>query len=126
MGAVVQVKGLRELQRDFRKMSKDLAGDLRKRLKGIGQIVADEAQRIAAARGLKDSGDLIRLIRPTVKANAVSIRASAKRRGFNYPVRYELGDRQRPFLVPARERKQPEVIRRLEDMVDDLADRYGF
>ena len=117
---------MRELQRDFRKMSKDLAGDLRKRLKGIGQIVADEAQRIAAARGLKDSGDLIRLIRPTVKANAVSIRASAKRRGFNYPVRYELGDRQRPFLVPARERKQPEVIRRLEDMVDDLADRYGF
>lgn len=119
-GYGVQITGLKELQRDLKRADADLPKQLRAAFKEVGRTVADEAKRIAEARGLVLTGRLVRSIRPSVRGTTAVIRDTAQQRGFNYPVRYEFGDRKRPFLVPAVQRKEGEVVRDLEDAVNDV------
>lgn len=117
-GYGVQITGLKELQRDLKRADAELPKQLRVAVKGIGQTVADEAKRIAEGNGLVLTGRLVRSIRPSVRGMTAVIRDTAKQRGFNYPVRYEFGDRRRPFLVPAVQRKEGEIVRDLEEVIN--------
>lgn len=117
-GYGVQITGLKELQRDLKRADAELPKQLRVAVKGIGQTVADEAKRIAEGNGLVLTGRLVRSIRPSVRGMTAVIRDTAKQRGFNYPVRYEFGDRKRPFLVPAVQRKEGEIVRDLEEVIN--------
>lgn len=114
----VKVTGLKELQRDLRRADAALPKALRAGFKEVGQTVAEEAKRIAEAEGLVLTGRLVRSIRPSVRGTTAVIRATARQRGFNYPVRYEFGDRKRPFLVPAVQRKEGEIVRDLEEVIN--------
>jgi hypothetical protein len=120
MNATVRVTGLRELQRSLKKADSDLYPRVREELKAIGEIVAAEARSGATGIGLVLTGRLVGSIKPKVRMKDVVVQATAKQRGFNYPVRYEFGDRNRPFLVPALAAKQGEIRRRLEGGVESL------
>lgn len=87
------VSGLAALQRDLGRVSKDARSEVREGLKGVAGITVSEAKRVAAAKGLHDSGDLIRKIVPTVNQQGVFVVAKAKRRGYPYPAIYEFGGR---------------------------------
>lgn len=117
-GMGVRVTGLKELQRDLKRADSGLPKALRAEFKSVGRKIADEAQNIAEGKGLVLTGRLVRMIRPQVRGTTAVIRDAAQQRGFNYPARYEFGDRKRPFLVPAVERKEGELVRDLEDAVN--------
>lgn len=121
--ASVSVTGLAELQRSLRRAGSELYPQVRESLREIGEMVAQEARSIATGKGLVLTGRLVKSIRPTVRTRDVVIKATAKQRGYNYPARYEFGDRNRPFLRPAVAAKEAEVHRRLELAIDRLLGR---
>lgn len=117
-GYGVQVTGLKELQRNLKRADSELPKQLRAGFKEVGKTVADEAKRIAEGKGLVLTGRLVRSIRPSVRGTTAVIRDTAKQRGFNYPARYEFGDRKRPFLVPAVKAKEGQIVRDLEEVIN--------
>lgn len=128
----VRVEGLRELDRAFGRASKELRRELRGELRQVGRIVADEARQVAARKGLRKTGRLIKSIRPSVKGAGVFVRAGAVTRsakypsGFNYPRRLEFeGGGRRAFLRPALASKQQQVVEQMERVLDRVADGFG-
>jgi hypothetical protein len=125
-GYTIKVEGLADLQRALKRADSGLYPAVRGGLSKVGQEVASEAQSIATGSGLVLTGRLVGSIKPVVRVRDVAIRASATQRGFNYPVRYEFGDRKRPFLVPAVEAKTGEIERGMENVVDLLLNASGL
>lgn len=123
MRATVHVEGLAELQRALRRADSDLYPTVREGLKEAGDNVAQAAQQIAGAKGLRLTGRLIGGIKSSVRTREAVIRATARQRGYNYPGRYEFGDRLRPFLQPAVEQEQGETVRILAQSIDRLLGR---
>lgn len=128
-GQTLQVRGLAELQRDLNKVNKTAKKEVREGLKDVGDIVAREAKQVASIKGLVKTGDLIRRIVPTVRAQGVFVEAKAKgpskkySGGYRYPGRYEgiSGYTQkyvRPFLWPAAQISGGKTERALENWLD--------
>ena len=92
-GFTLQIEGLAALQRDLGKVNQAAKGEVREGLKDVGRIVQDEARLIAKAKGLYDTGALVRKISPAITQNAVYVRAKATKGGYNYPGVYEFGGR---------------------------------
>lgn len=120
--AAVKVKGLRELDRALKHGDKATRDTLRAGLKEAAAEVAGEARSIAQANGLVLSGKLVRSIRPGLTGTRAYVQADPKNRGYRYAGRYEFGDRLRPFLTPAAERKQDATVRHVEKAFDRLVD----
>lgn len=118
-----RIKGLRELDRAVGKADKRLRTDLRSKLRDIAGTVALEARGIAAAKGLRESGDLIRGIRPFALTGRAGVRSTATHRGFAYPLRLEFenkgGSRFGPLATvnPAAERREKDVEREAERLL---------
>lgn len=99
-------------------------------MKAVAGIVADEAKQIAQGEGLYQTGALVNKIVPAVKGTSAIVRDNAVRRTgkgapYPYPAIYEFA-RGRPFMQPAIDQKEPEVMSRLEEMLDHLAAIGGF
>lgn len=135
-GGSVRVEGLSQLIRDFNRMDKQLARDLRRELLAVGQIVADEArdvqvpdQDLAAGQsgddGKRNTGRLQKGIRPRMRGTATIVENRTKRDGYVYPAVYEYG-KGRPFLEPALDAKTEDVVQALDDMLDRLVSANGF
>lgn len=123
----MRVEGLRELRRDLRKVSKELDGEVRDGLKDVVGIVVDESKRIAERKGLRDTGKLIRGIKPSVTARSAKVVSTATRRGYRYPAVFEFGlNGNRAFMVPALEAKAGDVERKLEDVLEELFQDNGW
>ena len=125
----VRVIGLRELQRDFKRISKDLDKGMTAELKKAAAPVADQGERLALTRirnmpatphwaGMR--------IGVSAARGSVYMVPSAKRRG---------GGSGRPNLggllltramEPALEDKQNEVLESMEDFLDRLGRSNGF
>lgn len=130
-GATVSVRGLNQLVRDFNAVDRDLRRDLQRELQDVAEIVSNEAKRMVRTDDLVESGKLEKGIRPRVRGATAIVENRAKNRGYPYPGIYEYGvsgqqRRRRPFLLPALEAKQGEVIQALEDMLDRLTSRHGL
>lgn len=116
----VRVKGLRELQRDFRKMSRELATDLRTELREAGNIVRDDARPRFSGIDSKSAGGY----RTVVRARGVAVE---QRLGRTTGKRPDFGALQMSrALGPALEAKQGDVVDRLDRMLGDLAGENGF
>src|SRR5688500_7109005 len=89
MSAGVHITGLRDLDRALGKADKTLRAELRSRLKDIADIVAVEAREIASDVTSRDTGDLVRGIRPFALSGRAGVRSNAVHRGFEYPKRLE-------------------------------------
>lgn len=122
MGQTLVVQGLAQLQRDLYKANREARTEVREGLKDVGRIVSTEAKQLAATRLTPRTGDLVRKIVPTVRAQGVFVEAKAKHRGYAYPRKFEFGGRssRRAFLVPALQNKQDEVYRSMERWVDSF------
>jgi hypothetical protein len=120
MAGAVRVKGLKELQRDFRKMSKDLTKELRSELREVGDIVRDDARRRFAGVDARSAAGY----RTVVRARGVAVEQRLRRTTGAHP---EYGAMQmRQALSPAVDDKQDEVVDRLDEMLGKLAGRNGF
>ena len=128
----IAVEGYRDLMRALKEMDKTTRKQVRAKLRDVGKIVADEAKSIAASKMTPRSGDLIRQIRPSVTQRSAKVVAGALKRsakypgGYNYPKRheYEKGGA-RAFMGPALEAKQEEVVRRFEEIFDELESEWS-
>lgn len=126
----VRFRGLRELDRALGKADRTLRSGLRARLREAGQVVAVKARQIAESKGLRDSGDLIRSIRPFAVTGRAGVRASATHHGYAYPMRLEFEARAggtygpRAFLNPAVEAKEHEIVEGMSRFLDVVADDF--
>lgn len=96
-GQTLRVQGLTELLRDLGKANKDAKKEVVNGLKDVAKIVADEAARTIQAKGLVDTGQLLRKMKSrgalSVNQQGVFIKSTAKRGGYLYGGIYEFGGR---------------------------------
>ena len=127
-GTAVHVKGLKELTRDFKRMSKDLDRGLTKELKKAAEPAAARAEELALGRirNMPGSPDWAVMRIGVSRAKGVVFMVPAARSGRR---------RSRPNLgalllseamEPAVEQTSAEVVEALGDFIDNIADRNGF
>lgn len=118
--STVRVKGLRELQRDFRKMSKDLSKEVRDGLREGAEPVRQEAAALFSPISADSAaGYKVRVRQRGVAVEQSRRRTTGKRRDYG---RLQMGR----ALIPGLEAKQGEVIRGVEKVLDKLAGSNGF
>lgn len=124
----ISIHGLKDLDRALGKMDKSLRTDLRQRLKGVADIVAQEARSIA--RPHRHSGDLISGIKPISIAGGAAVRSGAMHGGYPYPARLEYeGRKGRAFgplasINPAVDRRLDDLDRETERILDELQQEF--
>ena len=125
---------------DYKKVVKGLKlldtgldSELKKGLKAVGAKVVTKAQAEAERKGLRDSGELIRKIAPSVTQKSVYIVAKAKRAGFSYPAVYEYGGRgkvntagPRAFLRPGLRKAGPAIQEEMMQVINRTVSKAGF
>jgi hypothetical protein len=117
--ATIRVKGLRELDRAFKSMDKELQRDLRTRLKKAAAPVVSSAQsKISRYQGASTG-----TIKPVALAKGVVVRQNAKKVTGK---RGDFGALQMRLFLEALEENEDEVVRAVENLIDELADRNGF
>lgn len=123
----VHVKGLRELTRDFKKMSKELDDEVTDELKRVAEPVKQVATRYA----LGHIGNMPRSPRwagmrvGVAKGRGVVwMRPAARRRGGS--PRSNLGPLLQREMEAAVENKEQEVVNGLDKMLGRLGGDYGF
>lgn len=122
----VRFRGLDELDRALGKADKNLRKDLRDRLRDIAESVASEARSTVTRKGLVQSGDLKRGIRPFVRTGSAGVRSGAVHRGFEYPRRLEYENRAGgaygplASLNPAVDAGSDDLMRDAEQLLDHL------
>lgn len=117
----VRVEGLRELQRDFRKISRDLSRELRDALKEAAEPAREEAERLATEKGY---GAKWSRIKTGVTVRGAYIAPAARRRGGS--PRRNFGGLLWHVMDDAAEAKRPDIERSAERMLDRLTDENGL
>lgn len=113
----VRIRGLKELQRDLKKMESEVAKDLKDELKEAAGIVSDEVNKLSA----RFTG--VRPAKAVVTGRSAFARTTARST-------HTRPDFARPLATtayePALEAKGDEVVSRLDKMLDHLGDKHGF
>jgi hypothetical protein len=114
------VHGHRELIRSFKEMDKQEAKGLREELRSAGQVVQREAMSLFAPVSPRSAtGYKVR-----VRQSGVAVEQSLRRTTGEHP---EFGALQmQRALLPAMDRREHEVINRLESLLHRVAAREGF
>lgn len=125
MADVVRIKGLKELQRDFKRLSKDLDKQMTGELKKAAEPVRAVAEQRALG-GIRNmtpawAGQRVGVSRAR---GSVFIAPSARRHGGS--PRPNLGALLMLQMEAAVDQKQDEVVVALEHMVDRLGGHYGL
>lgn len=122
----VRVKGLRDLQRDFRRLSKDLSKEVRDGLREAADPVRQEATRRFTA-DITDAFSSVESAvgyRVVVRQRGVAVEQSKRR---TTGLRPDFGRLQmRKALEPALDSKQDQVVKGVEKVLDKLAGDNGF
>jgi hypothetical protein len=117
--ATIHVRGLRELQAAFLKLSPELRKELRKELKEAGEVVRREAVSLWDEDPRISAGYKVR-----VRARGVAVEQSQGRTTGRRP---DFGALQmRTALSPALDAKTDQVVVGLELMLDRLGGSAGF
>jgi hypothetical protein len=136
-----------KVRKGLQLMGSGLDKELNKGLKGVAKQVVTKGKSEAARKGLSASGDLIRLITPSVTQKGVAVVARAKREASNgsrgssryagkpffYPAVYEYGGRgmvnatgPRAFLRPGLQKAGPKIAQELENVIKSTVSKAGF
>jgi hypothetical protein len=145
MADLVLVEDYARWRRAIKELDTGLDKELKQGLKSVGVKVSDKAKAEVAAKGLVNTGELMRKISPTVRAKDVAIVSKAKRppsdgsRGgryagkpFPYGFVYEYGGRgaagtgPRAFLRPGVEKSKDVIVQGFTEVLDDTARKAGF
>jgi hypothetical protein len=116
----VRVHGLRALQRDFRRISKSLSKEVRDGLRKAADPVRVEAAALLAPI----SADSAAGYKIRVRQRGVALEQSRRRTTGLRPDYAKLQFAR--AMAPAVANKENEVVKGLEDALDDLAKGYGF
>lgn len=119
----VRVKGLRELQRDFKKLDKSLAKEVQGELREAGDIVKNEAKSLLSSVE-PGSPRSVSGLKTVVRQKNVAVQQSRRRTTGKRPdwARYQAVK----VLKPALEEKSDQVVDRLDKMLGRLAGENGF
>lgn len=122
----IRIRGLRELNRDFKKISKDLGKELRSELKEAAEPVRSTAEKLALGRirNMPRSPHWAGM-RVGVTAKSVYVVPQARRRGGSGRANLATLLLERA-MDPALEQKQDEVVEKVDDMLGHLFSRNGF
>lgn len=116
----VRVKGLRELRRDFKKVSKDLDKEVRDGLKEAAQPVREEAANLFDRYDAHSAAGY----RVSVRQRTVTVQQSRRRTTGNRP---DYGALQmRRALIPALASREDEVVEGVDRVLGRLAGDNGF
>ena len=122
----IRVRGLRELQRDFKKMEGSLSKEVKSGLKEAAEPVKETAQQLALSRirNMTSSPDWAEM-RIGVTARSVYMVPQRRRRGGS--ARPNLS----PLLLeramdPALEQRADDVVARVDKVLGHLAGENGF
>ena len=136
-----------KVRKGLQLLDSGLKKELDKGLKGVAKQVVTKAKAEAERKGLRASGDLIRLISPSVTQKGVAVVARAKREASNgsrgssryankpffYPAVYEYGGRgkvnatgPRAFLRPGLQKAGPQIAQELQDVIMSTVSKAGF
>lgn len=119
MADTVHVTGLRELNRGLKRADADTAKILRKRYKDVGDIVRAEAQ---SRFSRYDAGSAAGF-KTRVRQNGIIVEQSKRR---VTGLRGDYGALQmRRALLPSLDDKRDDVVRELEQAVEEIADMVG-
>lgn len=128
MGAI-RVEGLSALIRDLNRIDRELGRDVQRELQDAARIVSEEAKSQVRQMGLQGTGNMERSIRPRVvkRSNAIVEARRSYYRRYYYASIYHFGTYGTrpsrsgvPFMYLALERKQAEVVRKLDEMLGRL------
>lgn len=125
----VQVEGLRELNRAFARLGKDVNREMRGELKKVAEPVASDAQQLAASR-IRNIGPRWSQMRVGVTQKLVYVvpkqkgRLSRRNPKLKRPNMAPL--LMTRALVPALHENEQRIVQRLENLLDRLADENGF
>jgi hypothetical protein len=116
----VQIEGLAELQAAVARAQSGLDEDIRAALLAAAEVVAGRARALAPVR----TGRLVASIRGEAEGSNADVVVDARnpRDGFPYPVKIE---RQQPFLEPAFRASAGPVGEALEEVLNDIAAKWG-
>lgn len=116
----VRVKGLRELRRDFRKISKSLDKEVRDGLKQAAEPVREEAANLFERYDARSAAGY----RVSVRQKVVTVQQARRRTTGQRP---DFGALQmRRALLPALARREDEVVEGVDRVLDRLAGHNGF
>ena len=116
----VRVKGLKELQRDFRRMSKDLSKEVRDGLRESAKPVQQEAANLFRGVDARSAAGY----KVRVRQRGVAVEQSRKRTTGLHP---EYGAMQmRKALLPALANREKDVIEGVDRVLGRLAGENGF
>lgn len=116
----VRVEGLKELNRAFKNVSKELQKELRVGLKKAAEPVATDARRRAARFGAKTAAG----IKPSARGTSAFVRQSNRKTSGRRP---DFGGIQMAAaFLPALAANEDAVVREVEHLLDRIADREGF
>lgn len=134
-GAGVKVRidvqpGVRNIQRDLKRLSPALAKEFKGELRKVVKVVADDAKR----RAPKRTGHLASRIRPSVTAKGAGVRSGARyghvvENGGRHPVYGSnrwVNEPPRPYLRPAAQAHSKDVERGAQAAIDKAATATGW
>lgn len=128
MADLVRVEGLREFQRDLKRLEPETAKLLRADIRAVGGRVAAEAQAAAPRR----SGAYARSIRPYVTVRGVSVGSRLPYAGVVHwggtisPRGVPIVFPARPVISEAVDRNTDRLVNELGDAVEQAARRTGW
>lgn len=116
----VHVRGLKELQRDFGKLSKSLQRELQKEIRKLAEPAADIIRREAAGHGF--SAPTLAGIMPGSRGGGAVVR---QRRGKRTGRRPDFGSIQfRLAFIPGAEEAEPIVREGVEDWLERMTSEF--
>jgi hypothetical protein len=124
----VRVDGLREFQRDLKRLEPEVAKLLRGDLKSIAQHIATEA----SAKAVRRTGAYAASIRPYVTAKGVSIGSRLPQAGVLHfggtisPRGVPITFPARPVISEAVDRSTDRIVNEVADAIEQAAHRAGW
>jgi hypothetical protein len=122
--ATIRVKGLKELDRAFKAMDKELQKELRAELKQAAEPVRDLAEQKATA-GIRNIGPQWGQMKLGVTARSVYVAPKARRHGGSPRPNVGLLLMEKA-MFPALDENEEKVERGVEELIDRLARKNGF
>jgi hypothetical protein len=124
VAGAVEIRGLRELDRAFTQISRDVKRGIRKELRDAGAPVRSRAEQLAVAE-IRNIGGRWSGMRIGVTSRTVYV-APRPRRSGGSPRPNLAGLLLNRAMQPALDEQRDEVIRRLESWIDRVAAKNGF
>lgn len=118
----VRVRGFRELQRACSASDRDLRLGVRKKLREAAEPVRTTAEGLAAAN-IHNIGSVWNRMKTGITTSVVYVAPATRRHGGS--PRSNLGGLlMRQAMEPALEQRRGDVERKLEEAIDEIADRH--